>query len=212
MKFLGPEKAYIFRITHIRNVPWILRHGLHCRNAELCDPNFTEIGSQELIERRRHRVLPEPPGGNLGDYVPFYFTPLSPMLLNIKTGRGGVKQVPMSEIVIFKTSLFRLKAEDVSFIFSDRHAYLEAARFSSRIDDLDRIAWPLLRNRDFKRDPEKPEKLELYQAEALAYRHVPVRALDGIICHGPAEEARLKTEIEKENSDLKVAARPEWFF
>ena len=32
---LTAEKALIFRITHINNVPWILRHGLHCKNSDV---------------------------------------------------------------------------------------------------------------------------------------------------------------------------------
>jgi len=30
---LNPERALIFRIVHVANVPWILDHGLHCKNS-----------------------------------------------------------------------------------------------------------------------------------------------------------------------------------
>jgi len=36
MNNLGPEKAFIFRITHIENVPWILEHGKGKTPAESC--------------------------------------------------------------------------------------------------------------------------------------------------------------------------------
>lgn len=49
---LNSDKALIFRITHIANVPWILRNGLHCKNAEITDPNFVSIGNPELISKR----------------------------------------------------------------------------------------------------------------------------------------------------------------
>jgi len=102
---LGPESAYIFRITHVDNVAWILRNGLHCSTSNALDPNFVPIGMTDLIGRRRHRQVPIAPYGTLGDYVPFYFTPWSPMLLNIKTGRNGVIQRPNREIAIFVSSL-----------------------------------------------------------------------------------------------------------
>jgi hypothetical protein len=86
MSALKPENGLIFRITHIANVPWILEHGLHCRNSPERDPNYVEIGNPELIQKRTQRPVPIPPGGVLSDYIPFYFTPHSPMLLNIKTG------------------------------------------------------------------------------------------------------------------------------
>ena len=84
MNSLNSERALIFRIAHIKNTPWILDHGLHCRNSEECDPNFVEIGNPELIVKRIHRTVPISPGGLLSDYIPFYFTPYSPMLYNIK--------------------------------------------------------------------------------------------------------------------------------
>ena len=89
---LTAEKALIFRITHIGNVPWILRHGLRCKNSEVQDPNFVRIGNLELIQRRTARNIPVLPGGTLSDYIPFYFTPFSMMMYNIKTGYGGIRQ------------------------------------------------------------------------------------------------------------------------
>ena len=83
---LTAQKALIFRITHRDNVRWMLRNGLHCRNSAKRDPRFVSIGNQELIDKRNERQVPVAPGGTLSDYVPFYFTPFSPMLLNIKTG------------------------------------------------------------------------------------------------------------------------------
>src|SRR5271154_6622175 len=98
MKILTPEKAFIFRITHIANVPWILRNGLHCANSDVSDPNYVQIGNADLIAKRTQRRVPLPPGGSFSDYVPFYFTPASPMLLNIKTGFNGVTIRPMQDI------------------------------------------------------------------------------------------------------------------
>jgi hypothetical protein len=89
-KDLNPEKALIFRITHRDNLPWILANGLHCANSGVRDPTFVPIGNRDLINRRASRTLPAPFQGTLSDYVPFYFTPFSPMLLNIKTGWGGI--------------------------------------------------------------------------------------------------------------------------
>jgi hypothetical protein len=92
MSNLNPQKALIFRITHVSNVAWILANGLHCSNSGHSDPNYVPIGNSEIITRRAARIVPIAPGGTLSDYVPFYFTPYSPMLYNIKTGRVGVTQ------------------------------------------------------------------------------------------------------------------------
>src|SRR5262245_11761597 len=109
MAFLTPEKALIFRITHIANVPWILDHGLHCRSSANQDPTFHEIGNPDLIDKRTRRIVPVRPGGSLSDYVPFYFTPATPMLLNIKTGYNGVPRTAMADIAILVSSVHKLE-------------------------------------------------------------------------------------------------------
>ena len=48
----GNGYSLLFRITHIGNVPWILKNGLHCNNSGILDPNFVTIGNPELISKR----------------------------------------------------------------------------------------------------------------------------------------------------------------
>lgn len=124
MADLTPEKALIFRIIHRANLPWILRNGLHCRSSDTFDSNYVNIGNIELIDKRNGHPVPHPPSGTLSDYIPFYFTPFSPMLYNITTGWGGITRRKNEEIVILVSSLKILKKQGVRFIFSDRHAYL----------------------------------------------------------------------------------------
>jgi hypothetical protein len=213
MRDLTPSRAYIFRITHIDNVPWILANGLHCGRSNVCDPGFVQIGNPDLISKRTTRAVPIPPGGTLHDYVPFYFTPLSPMLYNIKTGWNGITRRPMREIVIFVSSLLALTDNGVGFVFTDRHAYLSLAQFSSRVEDLAGwIDWQILQARDFARDPNDLGKFERYQAEALAHGHVPLAALTGVVCSGTEEEARVRNIVQNAGVQLSVASRPTWFF
>jgi hypothetical protein len=61
------------------------------------------------------------------------------MMLNIKTGYGGVSQVPNEEILIFVSSLRKLTELGLPFVFTDRHAYLKAANFYSDLADLENI-------------------------------------------------------------------------
>ena len=144
------------------------------------------------------------PRGTLSDFVPFYFTPHSPMLLNIKTGYNGMKRTAMPDIAFMVTSLHKIAQAGLGFVFTDRHAYVQAAQFSSDLADLDRIDWPLLQSRDFKRDPDDPGKCERYQAEALIHKTVPVAALSGIACYGRAQQEKLEQEIANLAIQIKV--------
>lgn len=206
------EDARIFRITHIDNIEWILANGLHCSSSDTLDPNFKRIGNAELIEKRPTRQVPIDPKGNLGDYIPFYFTSRSPMLLNIKTGWNGIPQVPMPDIVIMATSLPRLRESAIPFVYADRHAYMVTAQFSSSLEDLDRIDWEILRDSDFQRDPNDPGKFDRYQAEALVHRHLPIDELDEIICRNDGGSDRLQQLAEEAGANVTVSTQREFFF
>jgi len=212
MLALNAENAWIFRITHVDNVPWILGNGLHCCNSTCHDPNFRQIGNPDLISKRAHRPVPIAPKGTLSDYVPFYFTPHSPMLLNIKTGWNGMKQTPMQDIAIVVTSLHKIVEEGLDYVFTDRHAYVQAAQYFDGLEELERIDWDLLQNRDFKRDPEDPGKAERYQAEALVHKVVPINAVLGITCYAAPQQAKVEKEIANLSLQIQVATRPGWYF
>lgn len=209
---LNPEKALIWRIVHLNNLPWILDNGLHCGNSAVKAPDWVNIGNPELIDKRANHPVPLPPCGGLNDYVPFYFTPFSPMLRNIHTGWGGIQKRPNEEIVILVSSLHHVAGLSLPFLFTDCHAYYQWAVFYADLTDLDKIDWQLLQARDFKRDPEDPAKFERYQAEALIYQHLPVSGLLGIVCYTEALKQRIEQEIQARNLNLPVYARTGWYF
>lgn len=212
MSSLNPDKALIFRITHINNVPWLLDHGLHSRNSSTFDPNFRNIGNADLITRRHSREVPIAPFGTLSDYIPFYFTPYSIMMYNIHTGYGGISKEPNEEIVILVTSLHRISELGQPFVYTNQHAYPVTAEYFSSLDDLHRVDWPLLQRKDFKHDPEDPGKKERYQAEALIYQHVPVEALLGIVCFNQKAEMQLQNALKSHSVTPKLVVKPTWYF
>jgi hypothetical protein len=209
---LNPERALIFRITHCDNVPWILANGLHAKNGARSDPNFRPIGNRDLIQRRTCHPVPVGPGGTLSDYVPFYFTPFSMMLLNIKTGYNGVPQVPNEEIVIIASSLRRVAEMNIEFAFTDQHAYLDLAEHFTDLEHLDRIDWPLLQRRDFKRDNNDLSKTDRYQAEALIWKHLPVEGILGVFCYTEALRQGLQARADSLGLSVKIVERSSWYF
>lgn len=209
---LNPKKALIWRIVHRDNLPWILDNGLHCGNSPIKSPNWVNIGNNELIDKRsRHRV-PLAPGGYLNDYVPFYFTPFSPMLRNINTGWGGITRRPNEEIVILVSSLRFIADQRLCYLFTDSHAYCRLAQFYANLADLDKIDWQILQLRDFKRDPDDPAKFDRYQAEALIHNHLPVAGLIGIMCYTETLKRSIEQEVQKRQLKLPVYARAGWYF
>lgn len=210
-KLLNRKRALIFRITHASNVSWILDNGVHAASSGVPDPDYRPIGKEDLIERRALRVVPVEPGGVLADYVSFYFTPRTPMLLNIRTGRG-VEQHPMSDIVMLVSSVHTLVEKDIPFVLTDRHAYLQAARYANDLSGLSAIPWEQLQASDFQRSEEDPSRIERYQAEALVHRHLPLDALLGMACYDQGSKRRIEDELTRRSLKMRLVVDSHPYF
>lgn len=209
---LHPDKALIFRIVHVENLPWMAEHGLQCRNTGTPNPDYVGIGSQELIESRTERSVPIEPGGSYADYVPFYFTPYSIMMYNIHTGYGVPKR-SNDEIVICVSSLHDMVKLGSRFVFTNHHGCSAGLEFSNDVADLQKMLdWPLLRSRNFKIDPEDPDKLLRYQAEAMVHGDIPLENLRGIVCHSEAVVEKVKAVVSSRCPSLQIKALPGWYF
>lgn len=206
------EKTWIYRITHYRNLPWILDHGLHCRNSSKQDPNFINIGNAELIDKRANRPVPIAPGGHLNDYVPFYFCKHSVMLYNIHTGRVEGVDVRQQQVIYLVSNLERLEKHDLPFLFTNRHAYVASAKYYADRAKLEKLDWPLIHGRDFKRDPDDLDKLERRAAECLVHRRLPLKALVGIACCDQRRLDYAAKEVEKRGLALSAKIRRDWYF
>lgn len=209
---LNPQKALIWRIVHRDNLPWVLENGLHCGTSNNSAPNWVSIGNPELIDKRSRRIIPCQPGGYLNDYVPFYFTPFSPMLHNIHTGWGGIQKRSNDEILILVSSLPHVAKLGLPVLFTDSHAYYQWANFYSNLTDLSKIDWAILQARDFRRDPDDPAKFERYQAEALIYRHLPIEGLLGIVCYTDAIKQAIERLLQARHQNVPIHTRTQWYF
>jgi hypothetical protein len=134
------------------------------------------------------------------------------MMYNIHTGYGGITRRRNDEIVIFVSSLHKLRELGVPFVFTDQHAYAAGTDYFSDLTRLDRIDWELLRSRNFKTDDTDPGKQLRYQAEALVYRHVPIEALIGLVCHDDTVLQRLAPLLAANKVELSLKAIPGWYF
>ena len=208
---LNPQKALIFRIVHRDNLRWILDYGLHARNGKALDPDYRDIGNLDLIQKRSKRVVEIGPGGTLGDYVPFYFTPFSIMMYNIHTGYG-VPRVKNEDIVILVSSLFKVLELGIPFVFTNQHAYPVMAEYFDDPDDLDEVDWDILNRKDFRHDPDDPGKKERYQAEALVWKHLPLEGFLGICSFNAEVDDWVKTLLSERHLNVKTVINKGWYF
>lgn len=209
---INAEKALIFRNIHCRNLQWVANNGLHCGNSTMRSPSWKSIGNAELIQKRATYPINHARGGYINDYVPFYFTPRSPMLLNIKTGYRGVEQHTNEDILVLVTSLHELVRRQIPFLFTESHANGAVARFYDQLTDLHRIDWAVLQNSDFKSDANDPRKMDRYQAETLVDKHCPFEAIRGIGCYNEKSAEYVRGILGTVGHIPKVLKTPGWYF
>jgi hypothetical protein len=84
MGILNQHKNFCYRIYHIQNLPHILENGLCSKHHPAASAGFISIGNPSIISARDSTMVKINGYGNIGEYIPFYFTPRSMMLFNIK--------------------------------------------------------------------------------------------------------------------------------
>src|SRR4051794_4420830 len=85
-----PRETFIYHITHIENLPSIVKDGGLHSDAVMAARDSTLIGYSEIKKRRLNEInVSCCLFHNVGDFVPFYFCPRSPMLFSINKGNTG---------------------------------------------------------------------------------------------------------------------------
>lgn len=198
------NKFWLYRIVHIDNLAYLLEHGMYHRAHKEADPNYINIGDNLLIQQRNeYNVEVNPPNGLLGEYIPFYFGPLSPMLLNIKTGHRGVVQRPQEEIIYICISVQSILDCCEHWCFTDGHAKTAITSFYNNIDDLSKVDLDLAAERYWRNDEADFDRMRKKQAEFLVKYHVPSNCISNIAVYN--EKASVK--VTKLVSDLKLEIR-----
>lgn len=196
---------FIFRMIHFSNLEFILKHGLHTKNSPLCDPEYINIGDVQLIEQRHSfHVRINPPGGDLGDYIPFYFGGHSPMLLNIKTGYRGIQKRPQDELVYIVCRISEIVSQCPEWCFTDGHAKNSITEFYNDTKDLIHIDWNTVKAQIWRNDEDDMDRMRKKQAEFLVKNYVPMSCIAGIIVKTAERETYVKAILVRLNLPIKV--------
>jgi len=178
-------------MTHIENVPHIIKHGVtHVFSAHV-NKSYKAIGDDSIISTRNDFDLPN--GKKLGAYIPFYFGARMPMLYVIQKGYNSVPIIPAKDIVYCISSVQKMIDHHLPFVFTDGHAVSELSTFYelkdlSNIDNIldkkaiDATYWHKDDDLDLKRRKE---------AEFLVETDIPTTAIIGWVVYNEEVKKRL---------------------
>ncbi|CAD7809689.1 hypothetical protein CHRY9390_02051 [Chryseobacterium aquaeductus] len=184
------KKKYIYRMTHIDNIPHVLEYGITHRNSINANKNFVPIGDNTLINTRNIRKLNN--GNLLGEYIPFYFGVRTPMLFVIQKGFNGVNQTYAENIIYCVSSISEIIDSEINFIFTDGHAIdsFSTEYSKNQVKNIDNILDYNAINSNYWIDENDLDKKRRKEAELLLESDLPNKYILGYICFN--EDAKTK--------------------
>ena len=212
---MAPQPTPIYRIIHLDNLPSLLRRGgLHAPNFTPDDGlPYRTIHNIDIQSERRIRSIRLGPGGTVHDYVPFYFGYLSPMLLQLKTGRvAGYTEG--QEPLIYLVSSAQAIAAEIPFVFSDGHGIAAYTGWYDNLGELDRVDWGMVYERYWSASVDDMDRQRRKQAEFLVYRFCPWSLIQGIAVVNDRIKQRVEGILSDFGNDMNrnVQLRPTWYY
>lgn len=198
-------------MTHIENMPHILKHGITSKFSFYANKNYIPIGDESLIQNREVTTLvvnnglnPNPQNEKiqLRDFIPFYFGVKMPMLYVAQKGGNFVsKPIKAENVIYLACSLEDIISRLDRYYFTDGHA---KNKYSSIYDKTFIQKLPEIINwkaiiADYWGDDENQDIKRLKQAEFLIGEDIPLGLIHGIACYNiNAQERLMKMGVEKE--------------
>lgn len=208
---LPPNPIRVYHFTHLRNLAGIVVDGIHsdatCRREGLTQ---VEIGSNAIRERRLELpVGAVGPGGCVGDYVPWYFGPRSPMMFTLSKNNYEYQQ-GFDEVVYLVSSVPRMVHLGCEWIASDRNAALSLAEFTDDAGELgEHVSWDVIGARYWN---DYVDGADLRAAEFLVHDSVPWEAVESVVTKTAPTKTKVERLIAGHEHCPPVTVRPGWYF
>lgn len=203
------NEIYLYRMTHIENIPHILQHGITHLSSPNANPNFIPIGDVSLISTRNDFILTN--GRRLGDYIPFYFSVRTPMLYVIQHGFNMVAPTPSENIIYCRCSIQDILELQLDFVFTDGHAVdgFSTQYMPENISEIQSLLDMKAISDKYWRDENDLDKKRRKEAEFLVLGDIPVHTnFEYFVFNPHAQEILINFGANPKNVQIK----PEFYF
>ncbi|WP_081933887.1 DUF4433 domain-containing protein [Massilia sp. 9096] len=205
-----PAKTRIYHITDVANLQSIIDEGALLSDAAMraSGKDVTEIGYATIKWRRLNTYRVDCCEGRfVGEFVPFYFCPRSPMLFTINKGNTGRPPGCQTTILHLVSNVNRAWSLQQPWAISDGNAGAAYTTFSNATDALEHVAWEVVRS-----DAWSGDRMNKKATEFLIEKSFPVDSLLGIGVHNEKIAAQVNKILVKNNIDLRVIVKKDWYF
>jgi len=146
---VAPIPTPILRFIHIDSLDVCLRRsGCHAPNRTPTDGlTYRTIHNLDIQAQRQLGAIGCGPGGVIHDYVAFYFGPLSPMMLQLKTGQVAGYADGQEPLIYLVSIVQAVASSGATFVFSDGHGIARFTNWFDDLSDLDNVDWNMVNQR-----------------------------------------------------------------
>jgi hypothetical protein len=209
---------WVLHFTHLDNVPSIVDAGaLACDWQARQGPMATEVGDPSIKEGRRGRSVPIPPGGTVGDYVPFYFAPRSPMMFRIacdcRDAVPGRYQGGDRPLVYFAARVSTVVDSGLAWVATDGNARVLISHFTADFDEVaTMVDWPLMRATMWNSTSQDPDRERRRMAELLIHQQAPLGLFHEVGTYSEEYAERARLALGSHPLAGRVVVRRDWYY
>lgn len=205
-----PKQTRIYHITDVSNLQGIIDEGgLHSDAAmRASGVAHTEIGYGTIKWRRLTQyTIGCCENRFVGEFVPFYFAPRSPMLYTINKGNTGRPPGCQTSILHLVSSVDIAWKLGQPWAISDGNAGAGYTTFSNGNDALDEVDWSAVRS-----DIWGGDKMHKKMTEFLIRDFFPVTAFIGIAAQNDKVAEEVTATLKVNNIQIPVKTIKTWYF
>lgn len=203
----GTDTVKVWHITPISNLASILAAAGLLSDAKLAAVPHEVIGYSHIKERRLTQYrIPCCANRFVGEFVPFYFCPRSPMLYTINLGRTGKEPGCQKDVLHLSTTVAHLMALGQPWAISDGNAGAAHTLFYDDIAAIARLDWPAIRATIWA------GRQHAKSAEFLLADFVPIEAIVHIGCFDQEVARRVRDAIRGVSWSPLVTVERHWYY
>lgn len=204
-------KVYIYHITDVSNLASIIFDGCIKSDAlmakQQASGQVTGIGYSHIKARRLTQTTVGCCSGRyVGEFVPFYFCPRSPMLFTVNKGNTGKPVGAQATIVHLVSTMDVAIKQGRDWAFSDVSAATGYPNFFNDPNQLDKLSWDAIRALDWAGQATKK------QAEFLVADHFDWTGVIGVGCMTPSVKQQVDEIIQPFSHRPVVKTKPDWYY
>jgi hypothetical protein len=198
--------------THVENLAGIAAGGGLFADCVLRGGAITvrECGDLDIKRQRRSTAVRVPPGGVVGDYVPFYFAPRSPMLYKIWKGGVSTYQDGQEPLVYLVSSLATVDEAALPWVGSDGNVAASVSEHTNEWARLESIVdWPLMKENIWRNTEDDGDRMRRRMAELLVNRVFPAQCIEYLVAKSQPVAELAGSHVQ---GKIPIRIRPGWYY